>query len=61
LENNNEVEYARACGFDNEKIRRVLLKRFKKSEQSFASFYHFLNTLLEENPIEIWTPQNLTL
>jgi len=29
LENNKEVEYVRACGFDKEKIRRVLLKRFK--------------------------------
>ena len=42
------VEMAKMIGFKDQKIARVLSKQFWENQENFATFYEFVEELIEE-------------
>ena len=42
------VEMAKLLGFKDQKIARVLTKQFRENQENFATFYEFMEKLMEE-------------
>ena len=42
------VEMAKLLGFKDQKIARIVTKQFRENQENFATFYEFMEKLMEE-------------
>ena len=47
------LEMAKLLGFQDQQIARVLTKRFKEHKNNFATFYDFMQKVMEEPEVDV--------